>query len=344
MSRPERLHVPGGRYFVVDRFRASEVLVGTADRAHSEAELRRFAAHRVQYEVQLAYAITRWSARVNTHCWLPGCALLEIQIGWAPLEHVMHSLRGPFSRYLRKSTGLPEPVYAGRYAAWLIEPRCTLDLRRDICWRPVRAGLCRHPTEYPHTTIHYALNGSTPRFLAHSRLLAWFQQRQQHPRTQLLNFLSTAPTPEFTALLSGSPHDRRIIGHTSFVRRMHRQEAYPAPAVHPQSVIQWVRLLVSHRATTLAKASLPSTPALISALTAWMVSCSGIASVSNVTTWFHPCDRSRLERAIDHYLQIRPDLFNNHTLSQFVHYVSCPTRESAEFPFAAPRATSPQDG
>lgn len=322
MSRPERLHVPGGRYFVVDRFHAGEVLVAAADRTHTEAELRKLTVHRVRYEVQLAYAITRWSACVNTYCWLPDCALLEIQIGWAPLEHIMHSLRGPFSRYLRKSADLLEPVYAGRYRAWLVEPRCTLDLRRDICWRPVRAGLCKHPTEYPHTTIHHALNGSIPQFLARSRLLAWFQQRQHHSRTRLLGFLSAQPSPEFTALLSGSPHDRRIIGHTDFVRKIHRKGVRSAPDVLPQSAIQWARLLVTQGATTPPEASLPSTSALVAALTAWMVSCSGIASVSTVATWFHPCDRSSLERAIDHYLQIRPDLFSSYTLRQFVNYVS----------------------
>jgi hypothetical protein len=338
MSRPERLHVPGGHYFVVDRFRASEVLVPAPERTHSEAELRRLAARRVQYEAQLDYAIRRWSARVNTHCWLPDCALLEIEIGWAPLEHVMHSLRGPFSRYLRNSSGLPDPVYAGRYSAWLVEPRCVLDLRRDICWRPVRAGLCKHPTDYPHTTIHYALNGSIPQFLAHSRLLAWFQQRQHHPRTQLLSFFSTAPTPEFTALLSGSPNDRRIIGHVNFVRKVHREGERPAPALHPQSVIQWAQLLVTKKAAALREEPLSSTPALVSALTAWTVSCSGLASVSTAATWFHPCDRSRLERAIDHYAQIRPDLFNSRTLSQFVQHVSYLTGKYPEFPSTAPHA------
>ena len=330
MSRPERLHVPGGRYFVVDRFRASEVLAPALDRRHSEAEVRTLAANRVQYEAQLAYAITRWAARVNTHCWLPDCALLEIEIGWAPLEHVMHSLRGPFSRYLRESTGFPEPAYTGRYATWLVEPRCTLDLCREIFWRPVQAGLCKHPTEYPHTTLHYALHGSIPQFLARSRLLAWFQQRQHHPRTQLLRFFSTAPTAEFTALLSGSPHDRRIIGHMNFVRRMHRKGTHGTAAVQPQSVIQWARLLVTQRDATVPEAFLPSTTALVSALTAWIASCSGIASVSTVATWFHPYDRSRLERAIDHYLQIRPDLFSNHTLGEFVHHVTDLTRKGPE--------------
>jgi hypothetical protein len=314
--------VAGGRYLVVDNFHAREVLVAAPERMHSEAELRQLAAHRIQYELQLAYAITRWSARVDTHCWLPNCALLDIQIGRAPLEHVMHSLRGPFSRYLRKVTGATEPVYSGRYNAWLVEPQCTLDLRRDISWRPVRAGLCKHPAEYPHTTIHYALSGSLPRFLARSRVLAWFQERQHHSRTQLLSFLSMAPTPEFTALLSGSPHDRRIIGHVNFVRKIHRAGARPAPALRPQSVIQWVQLLVAKESTTLPEEPVSPTPALVSALTAWTVSCSGLASVSTVARWFQPCDRSRLERAIDHYVQIRPDLFCTHTLARFVRYVS----------------------
>jgi hypothetical protein len=321
MCRPERLHVPGGSYFVVDEFRSREVLVPAPDRNHTDAEVRKVAAHRAQYEAQLAYALMRWCARVHTHCWLPECALLEIQIAWAPLEHVMHSLRGPFSRYFRKAAGSPEAVYASRYKAWLLDPGCALDLRRDICWRPVRAGLCRHPTEYPHTTIHYAAAASIPPFLARSHLLAWFQQRQHHPRAQLLGFLSAAPSPGFPALLSGSPHDRRIVGHPDFVRKIHREEPRSPPTVPPESVIAWARHLVERSDTTAATSFVNPVPTLMPALTAWLASSSGITSVSTAATWFPRGDRSRLERAIDHYQQVRPDLFNERTLRQFVHQI-----------------------
>lgn len=321
MSRPERLHVPGGRYFVIDEFRASEVLVAAPNRPHGDAELRAIAARRARYEVQLAYATARWCARVHAHCWLPGCALLEVQIGRAPLEHVMHSLRGGFSRYFRRSTGLAEPVYAHRYHAWLVEPDCTLDLRRDICWRPVRAGLCKHPTEYPYTTIHYALDGSPPAFLARSHLLAWFEQRQHHPRAQLLSFLAAPPNPEFAALLSGSRQDRRIIGHPNFVRKTHRQERRPRLAAPPEAIIGWARLLVASRASASPEDPMKSMRDLVAAVTAWSVSRIGIGSVSTVATWFHPRDRSHLERAIDHYMQARPDLFSDCTLRQLVRHL-----------------------
>lgn len=335
MSRPERLHVPGGHYFVIDEFCAAEVLVPAPDRNHTDAEVRQLATHRAQYEAQLGYALRRWCARVHTHCWLPQCALLEIQIGSAPLEHVMHSLRGPFSRYFRNATGSPEPVYAGRYKAWLLEPACTLDLRRDICWRPVRAGLCKHPTEYPHTTIHHALTTSTPPFLARSHLLTWLQQRQHHPRAQLLRFVSAPPSPAFSALLSGSPHDRRIIGNPAFVHRTHRERYRPSSVAPADSVIEWARRFLASVATTLPKTVADSEPALVPALAAWVASCSGTASVSAAAIWFPPGDRSRLERAIDHYLQARPDLFRERTLRKFVRYISSQETETPLIPTAA---------
>ncbi len=204
MSRPERLHVPGGRYFVVDSFHASEVLVAAPGRMHSEAELRQLAAHRIQYELQLAYAIT---TMVSARRYPLLAAKLRAardpdRQGTARTRHAQPAR--PFlalSSQVRRSS--PSPYTPAATAPGWSSLECTVDLWRDICWRPVRAGLCKHPTEYPHTTIHYALNGSTPRFLARSRVLAWFQQRQHHPRTQLLSFFSAAPTPEFTALLVG---------------------------------------------------------------------------------------------------------------------------------------------
>jgi hypothetical protein len=322
MSRPERLHVPRGRYFVVDEFRASEVLVAAPDRPHTDIELRKLAAHRAQYEAQLTYAVTRWCARVHSHCWLPGCALLEIQIGWASLDRLMHSLRGPFSRYIRNATRSPHPVHAGRYRAWLLDPACALDLRRDMSWRPVRAGLCKHPADYPHTTIHLALNGQTSPFLARSQLLAWYQQRLHLPRTQLFAFLSAEPSPGFAALASGSPHDRRIIGHPDFVRKTHRQELRPPLIPLPQTVIEWARLMIEHEHGMRAQDSLDPPPALTAALTAWLVSCAGPTSVSAVARWFPGIDRSQLERAIAHHMQVHSSLFSDRILRRLVRYAS----------------------
>lgn len=317
MSRAARLNVPHGRYFVIDEFRASEVLVGAPGRLHTEAQLRELAAHRAQYEALLSYTVARWCARVHTHCWLPRCALLEVQIGWAPLERVMHSVRAPFSRYFRATTGSSDPLYAGRYKAWLLEPGCVLDLRRDICWRPVRAGLCRHPTEYPHMTNYCAVNGAVPPFLAKSDVLAWLQQRQHHPRGQLLELLSTAPSPEFASIASGSPHDRRIIGHTVFVRKVHREQRPSPPAVDLDTVTAWSQRTLANRVS-----ALPCTPGstqnLSQALAAWLASCTGGASVSAVASRLPHLDRSRLERAIARYLQVIPDLFSERTLRRFV--------------------------
>lgn len=320
---------------MVDKFRAGEILVPAPGRTHTEAELRELAANRAHYESQLAYAITRWCARVHTHCWLPGCALLEIQIGWAPLERVMHSLRGRFSRHVSRTTGSSAPVYAGRYTAWLLDPACTLDFRRDLCWRPVRAGLCTHPAEYRHTTIHSALNGPIPPFLARSDVLAWLQQRQHHPQAQLLSFLSAAPSPAFAALASGSPHDRRIIGHLNFIRKIHREERRPPILPRPQVVIEWARMLIEHEDGPPGKGSLSPCPVLESALTAWLVSCVGPTSVSSLARRFPAIDRSQLERAIDHYMQVRPDLFADRTLRRFVRYVSSLESESPELPSMA---------
>ena len=322
MSRPERLHVPHGHYFVVDEFRADEMLVAASSRTHTEAELRQLTANRAQYESQLTYAVTRWCARVHAHCWLPGCALLEIQIGWAPLERVMHSLRGPFSRHVRRATGSPHAVYSGRYKAWLLDPSCTLDVRRELCWRPVGAGLCKHPAEYRYTTIHCALNDPIPSFLARSDVVAWLQVRRHHPQAQLLSFLSAPPSPAFAALASGSPIDRRIIGHSNFVRRVHSEKRRPPALPQLQDVIEWVRLLVEHEAATLAKDPTRPAPALLSALTAWLSSCVGPTSVSELANWFPALDRSQLERAINHHMQVHPNLFSERTLRKFVRHVS----------------------
>lgn len=326
MSRDGRVHMPGGRYLVIDRFHLPEVLVAAAGQAHEQAELRRLAAHRARYEAQLAHAVNRWCARVHTHCWLPDAALLELQIGWAPLERVMHSLRGSFSREFHRLTGSSERVYTQRYQAWLIEPAHILDLRRFLCQRPVRAGLCRHPGEYAQTSLRCALEGSVPPFLAGSELLAWFERRQSHPREQLVEYFAAAPSAEFTALLDGSPHDRRVIGSAEFLRTVYRAQQRVPSVPLPGPTVEWVTALLKDAARpTQADVSAAPAPDLVQALTAWLVSCAGAGSVSAVARWLAAGSRSGLERMIDQHMRLRPQLFHEVVLRQFVRFLTWQT-------------------
>jgi len=64
------------------------------------------------------------------------------------------------------------------------------------------------------------------------------------------------------------------------------------------------------------------------ALIGWLVSCSGTGSVTDVATWFKNCDRSRLQRLIDHSIQMHAQLFAKPTLDEFVRFITSARRQS----------------
>lgn len=327
MPRPERLHIASGHYFVVDEFQSDEVLVAKPNLPHSDADLRRIALNRARYETQVSYAARRWCVAVCVHCWLPDRALLELQIARAPLEDFMHSLRQPYSHYLHHRAGLSGPPYANRYRAWLVDPRYIADLRRDILWRPVRAGLCPDPLAYPYVTPNCACA-----VCSRSPFSDWARQQGLADRQRMAQFLVAPPRAEFSRVLRGSPYDRRIIGNSDFVRRARRSHAGRHPCAPQRPVIQWVCDLLKIPASPAMHDSPDSISESAQALVAWLVSCSGCGTVSTVARWFPHCDRAHLQRSIDKHLRLRPALFSKPTLDQFCRFLTT-VRGDCEFPF-----------
>lgn len=320
MSRHLRIHVPHGTYFVVDEFDALEVLVAAAGREHTDAELHQIAKHRIQYEHRLTSAIRRWRGRVHAHCWLPNSALLMVQIGHAPLDWLMHSVRGPYSLYLRQHTGTAHP-HAGRYRALLLDDEeFFLDLPRYMFRRAVTARLCSDAADYEHCSLPAFLTGHLPLFLAGSELPSVLVSRGFHTRAGIERYLLQTPSPGFPVLLKrGSLLDRRIAGRAYFIRQAHVEENRARQKPEPQLIIEWVADRMNIAAADIMQPH-RSDAVTARALIAWLASCSGAARVSAVAQWF-PRERSNVERSIHDHMRDYPDLFSEVTLAEFVKFL-----------------------
>lgn len=319
MARPGRLHVPHATYFVVNRFRIGlEPLAASSIRPHSREELHQIEVNRRRFETLLRYLCRRWCARVHAYCWLPDCALLLVRIGAAPLESIMHTLRGLYSHHLRGKAGGSGPAYAGRYAALLIDPEeYLLDFARHIFWSPVHAGLCRNPLGYEHNNARACVGEPDPASLCDSTLVDALTLRGEHSRLGFSRFLTAAPTPGFLRLLAhGSRLDRRIAGSSTFVREVRRSAARLLPAPAAATIISWVASRLSLGSDEIV--GLPRRARAVEgrALVAWLATCGGSATLAEVARWFG-CDPSTLHRAVDHYSAVRPELFNEPVLAEF---------------------------
>ncbi len=329
MARPGRLHVPHATYFVVNRFRAGlEVLAADPRRRHSPEESNRIGVNRRRFELLLSYLCRRWCARVHAYCWLPDSASLLVRIGRPPLENVMHTLRGLYSQFLHRNAECSGTVYAGRYAALMIDPDdYLLDFARHIFWSPVHAGLCRAPLGYEHSSVRACMGEAGPAALCDSTLLNALEIRGQHSRPGFLRFLTAAPTPGFLRLLAhGSRADRRIAGSTLFVREAHRNAARRPPAPAPATIISWAASRLSLEAAEIIDRPRRAHSVEGRALVAWLATCAGTATLAQVSRWLG-CDASTLHRAVDRYSAARPELFNEQVLIEFMRALSmqCPS-------------------
>ncbi|MGH8229278.1 MAG: transposase [Steroidobacteraceae bacterium] len=324
MARHGRLHVPRATYFVVDRFRPGlDALVASPRQPHSARALQQIAARRERFESLIRYLAGRWCAHLHAYCWLPDAALLLLTIGEAPLEHLMHTLRGLYSQRLREEdsrASVGAPIHAGRYSALLVDPEdYLLDFARHIFWSPVRAGLCKTPLGYELSSARESLGTQDPgaRPLCDSTLATALAQRGQHSRLGFARFLDQAPSPGFVRLLArGSSLDRRVAGSTAFVRQV-KQAASRAPTpLDRESIIAWTaaRLAIAPESITGRSRSAPCVRGR--ALVAWLATCSGAATLSEVARWLR-CEPSTLSRAIAHHAAENPELFSEAAVGEF---------------------------
>ncbi len=329
MARPGRLHVPHATYFVVNRFGTGlEVLAADPRRPHSPAELNQIGLNRRRFETLLSYLRRRWCARVHAYCWLPDLALLLVRIGQPPLENVMHTLRGLYSQFLRRSGWCPGTVYAGRYAALMIDPDdYLLDFARHIFWSPVHAGLCKAPLGYEHSSVRACMGEPDPAALCDASLFYALKTRGEHSRLGFSRFLTASPTPGFLPLLArGSRLDRRIAGSSLFVREARRSAARRPPAPAPAAIISWAASRLSLEPAEIIDRPRRAHSVEGRALVAWLATCTGSATLAQVARWFG-CSPSTLHRAVDHHSAARPELFNERVLIEFTSVLpmQCPS-------------------
>jgi len=351
MARQGRLHVPNETYYVRDALSQElEVLVPRAGQPHTGAELRHIAAHRIQFESQLHAVTRRWGATVHAHCWLPNKALLLIGVSCVPLDVILHSLHGNFSRYLHRNAGITGRPYPARYHAMVIDAEeFLLDFAREIFLAPVAARLCEDPLAYEHSALHAWAGGPTPLFLRQSALRRAFAQRGIRTPIDLGTFLKQPPRFGFQAFLRrGSSSDRRIAGNLLFVRKVRAKSEHVRSVSRLSStepVLRWVTQYLGIDGEDDPGKRQGEIRELTRALAAWLITCCGSVSLSQVARWFQ-CGKSTLHTHIKQHCEQYPEVFNSHTFAKFGAFLETlnllePVRPTANRPTPQEQPRSP---
>ena len=129
MSRPLRLHVPGGFYHVTLR-------------GNHRQDIFRTPVDRELLDNLVGEALLELYARVHAYCWMPNHIHLVAQVSDIPLGKLVMRIASRYARKHQQDLKTTGHLFERRYHAVLVDADAyLLTLIRYIHLNPVRAGL-----------------------------------------------------------------------------------------------------------------------------------------------------------------------------------------------------------
>ena len=136
MSRPLRVHFPGGLYHVTARGNARHELFA------DDADCERFLG-------VLAAALSRYRLLCHAYCLMGNHYHLLLETPEANLSRAMRQLNGVYAQHFNRRHQRPGHVTEGRFHAQIVDRDAYFhEVCRYIVLNPVRAGLASHPRHW----------------------------------------------------------------------------------------------------------------------------------------------------------------------------------------------------
>jgi hypothetical protein len=257
------------------------------------------------WEHLVARACDRYEARVHAYTWLPNEALLLLQRFDVPLDVLVASVLGQYSRYLHEVGRMPKDTspYSSRYESVEVTPGVLPYGVRHLYWRAVWAEFSVSPIEYPLCSyaLHYA--EVAPPWFEQKDFIAGLGQRGYFGRSGGERFLLRPENPRYRALFAlRSGRKPRIVGEPVDVQDARWQAEHSVPILSIEEIISAVDRLIREHSTV------PLESVLGKSLVTWYATRSGAATLDDLGRWFD-CSPTTLRRDIESHRRRRPALF-----------------------------------
>jgi hypothetical protein len=306
MSQPGRHDYPKAIHLVSVRGQPDRSIFFSAEMLREDRKsLREHFPDLHFWEHLVARACDRYEARVHAYTWLPNEALLLLQRFAVPLDVLVASMLGQYSRYLHEVGRIPKNAspYPSRYESVEVTPGVLPYGVRHLYWGAVLAGFSASPIEYPLCSyaLHYAK--VAPRWFEQKNFIAGLEQRGYFGRSGGDRFLLKPEIQRYGTLFAlRSGRKARIVGEPVDVRDARWQAEHSAPIPSIEDVIAAVdRLMRTHSSIALESV-------LGKALVTWYATRSGAATLDELGRRFH-CSSTTLRRDIESHRRRRPALF-----------------------------------
>lgn len=295
MSRRQRLHVPGGTYYVVQRGSTTRPIFSQ----HEDYLL---------FERLLATALRRTGARLHAYCWTPDAIHLALQIDTVSVGRFMQGITSRYARSIHERAAESGHFFRQRYKAILVDPDAyLLKLVQYIHHIPVMNGLTREPGAHPFTSHSAYLGKAEAPWLTTRTALRLVNGCDQN--SEYAEFMSQAPSRDDGALFeNGSKHDARIVASPEFLGNLPRHLRVYRSKLTLEQIIQTVTCRLGVDREHVLSSSRQREVTLARALIAWYATERRVATLSEVARYLRR-DPSTLSVAVSRYRLCRPELF-----------------------------------
>ena len=142
MSRPLRIHLPGGFYHVTLRGNHQQAIFAID-------------ADRIRLNEILAGALDRYAAHLHAYCWMTNHLHFLIRVGDAPLGFVMRQVASEYARAYQRKLKTTGHLFERRYHARVVDAESyLLRVLRYIHLNPVEARLAESADLYRWSSHH----------------------------------------------------------------------------------------------------------------------------------------------------------------------------------------------
>ncbi|HEY6645117.1 transposase [Povalibacter sp.] len=297
MSRRPRIQIPGGTYYVLQSTGHHHPLFHEqSDYAHLESLLARTGL--------------RTHTTVYAFCWLPHTLHLAVRTRETPVSRFMQGFTSRYAQYVHGHSNDSGHLFAHRFQSVLIDPQAWLPaLVRYIHHAPVRAGLCTHPRDYPHSS-HGAFVGE--------RRIGWLdtdtvprllrEQGHSHDSQHTAYFETGSTTEELDLLSRNGKCHTRFLGDAEFAQRLPHAHRPKPPRLTVAQLIDAVAVAQNIPREHILSISRSRRTALARSLIAWHATERRIATLTAVSRALRR-DPSTLSKVIARNRVQHPDLF-----------------------------------
>jgi putative transposase len=305
MSRPLRIHVPGGTYYIVQQ--------GGAGRA-----IFSYPEDYALIEQLVAAALRRNRSTAYAYCWTPDAIHLVVRAGEAPIGRMMQGLTSRYARQIHRRDGESGHFFRTRYQASLVDADAyLLKLIHYVHHIPVLTGLALRPEEYGYTS-HRTYLGLADKPWVNTRAALSGVELEQDSKVAYAELMAHGPIDDDVDLLRhGGKSTSRIIGGPEFLAGLPRQARKYRSKVSLEQIIHAVTQALDVDRQHVMSSSRRRDLALARALIAWFAIERRVATLTEAARRLNR-DPSTLSVAISRYSVSRPDLFRLNSL----HYLT----------------------